>query len=76
MTTLEQLKPGEFARIVSINTGQSLKHKLSSKGVIEGCLLRVISSHYHIVIDTNKKIFAIGHEIAEKIRIIRIKIII
>ena len=72
MTMLDQLKPGELARIVAINEEHELRQKFYLRGITEGNLARVISSYGLITIEIGRKTFAIGRGIAQKIRVIKV----
>ncbi len=73
MTMMNQLKSGEYARIVEINIKEEMKQRLYLKDIREGCIIRVISSYNSTIIEMNNRIFAVGYEIAKRIRIINIK---
>ena len=72
MTMLDQLKPDELARIVAIDEEHGLRQKLSLRGIIEGSLVRVISSYGLITFEIERKTFAIGCGMAQKIRVIQV----
>ena len=69
---LNQLQSGEYARIVTIENVETLKSILATKGIIEGCIIRMISRFNPIIFESNMRIFALGRGSAEKIRVIRI----
>ena len=73
MVMLNQLKSGTFARIVKIENQHLLKKKLKSNGIIEGSFVRVISCFGTITFEINNKIFSIGKNIAEYIRVIELQ---
>ena len=73
MTMMNQLKSGEYARIVEINVEEEIKKSLYLKDIKEGCIIRVISSYNSTIIELNNRIFVVGYKIAKKIRIIHMK---
>lgn len=73
MTTLERLKSGEFARIVAIKEGNDIRQKFSTKGISEGSFVRIISSYGLITFEVDQKIFAIARDIAQKVRVIKLR---
>jgi len=70
---MNQLKSGEYARIVEINVEEEIKKSLYLKDIKEGCIIRVISSYNSTIIELNNRIFVVGYKIAKKIRIIHMK---
>lgn len=72
MTMLDQLKPNKLARIVEIDEEHGLRQKLFSRGITEGSIVRVISSYGLITFEIGRKTFAIGCDMAQKIRVIRV----
>ena len=72
MVMLDQLKSGTFARIVKIENKLLLRKKLKSRGITEGCFIRVISCFGLVVFEIDKKIFSISQNVAEKIRVIEL----
>jgi len=72
MVMLNELTSGTFARIVKIENELWLRKKLELKGIIEGSFIRVISCYGTIIFEIDKKIFALGYSIAEKIRVIEV----
>jgi len=72
MVMLNQLKSGMFAEIVKFDCDQLLRKKLQSNGIIEGSFIRIISCFGPIIFEIDKRIFSIGHNIAEKIRVIEL----
>jgi len=69
---LTELKPNELARIVAIEGGHGLKHKLALRGIVEGAFVRLISSHGPITIEVDRNIVCIGKGIARRIRVERV----
>jgi Fe2+ transport system protein FeoA len=69
---LHQLQSGEYARIVTIENIEKLKTLLATKGIIEGCIIRLISTFDPLIFESDMRIFALGHSLAEKIRVIPI----
>lgn len=72
MMKLAQLSTGEIGRIVSIRGGRGFRQKLALKGITEGRIVRVISSHGPITIEVNRNTVSIGRGMARKIRVSRI----
>lgn len=72
MMRLNQLKQGELVRITSIRGGRGFRHKLALKGITEGRVIRVISSHGPITIEVDRNTMSLGRGMARKIRVTRI----
>jgi Fe2+ transport system protein FeoA len=71
MVMLNDLKPNEVARIVSID-GKNIKKQLVYHGISEGSFIRLISRFGIITIEINKKILSFRKDIARHIRVIRV----
>ena len=69
---LTELKPNELARVVAIEGGHGLKHKLALRGIVEGAFVRLISSHGPITIEVDRNVVCIGRGIARRIRVERV----
>jgi len=69
---LTELKPNELARVVTIEGGHGLKHKLALRGIVEGAFVRLISSHGPITIEVDRNVICIGRGIARRIRVERV----
>lgn len=69
---LTELKQNELARVVAIEGGHGLKHKLALRGIVEGAFVRLISSHGPITIEVDRNIVCIGRGIARRIRVERV----
>ena len=70
--SITELKPGEWARIVAIEGGRGLQEKLRLRGIFEGSLIRVISSHGPVTIEIDRNIISLGRGMARRIRVRRI----
>lgn len=73
MVKLNELKPGTIARIVAFENEPGLKNKFVSHGIIEGCIIRVISTFGLITFNIDSKIISVSKNIAENVRIIELK---
>ena len=69
---LNQLQSGEYARIITIENVETLKTMIAKKGIIEGCIVRIISTFDPIIFEYDMRVFALGRGLAEKIRVIPI----
>lgn len=69
---LDELKPGELAKIVVVEGGYGLRQKLSLRGISEGDFVRVISSHGPVTVEVNRNTVSIGRGMARKIRVMRV----
>ncbi len=69
--TLTNLQSEEQAKIVSIEGGRGIRRKLSLRGVSEGCIVRMISSHSPVTVEVDRNVVAIGKGMAQKIRVLR-----
>jgi ferrous iron transport protein A len=69
---LDELKPGEIAKIVVVEGGYGLRQKLSLRGISEGDFVRVISSHGPVTVEVNRNTVSIGRGMARKIRVMRV----
>ena len=72
MMILNQLKPGELGRITNIQGGRGFRQKLALKGITEGRVIRVISSHGPTTIEIDRNTISLGRGMARKIKVIRI----
>lgn len=73
MVMLNELKPGKIARIVAFENKLGLKNQFVSNGIIEGSIIRIISTFGLITFNINSKIISVSKNIAENIRIIELK---
>ena len=67
---LTQLNEKEEAKVVEVEGGHSIEHKLESLGIRPGIMITKISSHFWrgpITILVGQSKVAIGHGVAEKI---------
>ena len=69
---LDELKPGELAKIVVVEGGRGLRQKLSLRGISEGDFVRVISNHGPVTVEVNRNTVSIGRGMARKIRVMRV----
>ena len=70
MCMLTGLRPGELGRIIAIEGGWGIRKKLSLRGISEGTIVRMISSHYGpTVVEVGRNIVALGRGMAQKIRV-------
>ena len=69
---LDELKPGEIAKIVVVEGGRGLRQKLSLRGISEGDFVRVISNHGPVTVEVNRNTVSIGRGMARKIRVMRV----
>ena len=69
---LDELKPGELAKIVVVEGGHGLRQKLSLRGISEGDFVRVISNHGPVTVEVNRNTVSIGRGMARKIRVMRV----
>ena len=76
MTYLNELKSGDFARVVEIKNVVDINNLFVSKGLLEGSFIKIISCFGNIVFESNKKIYVISKGIAERIRVIHSNITI
>ena len=69
---LADLQQGDRARILSIEGGQGFRHKLLSRGVAEGCVVKVISnSGGPVIVELNRNTIALGMGMAGRILVHR-----
>ena len=65
---LADMQQDSSARILSIGGGQGLRHKLLSRGIAEGCIIRVVSnSGGPLIVELNRTTMALGMGMARKI---------
>jgi len=70
--SLNELKPGEWARILTIEGGRGVRQKLLLRGISEGSIVRMVSCYQGpIVVEVDRSIVALGRGIAKKIKVIR-----
>lgn len=69
--TLTDLKAEEQAKIVGIEGGRGIRRKLSLRGVSEGHIVRMISSHSPVTVEIDRNVVAMGKGMAQKIRVVR-----
>ena len=69
---LNQLKPGDLAKITAIEGGRGLRQKLSLRGISEGSFLRVISNQGPVTIEVDRNTICVGRGMARKIRVMRV----
>lgn len=69
---LDELKPGELAKIMVVEGGRGLRQKLSLRGISEGDFVRVISNHGPVTVEVNRNTVSIGRGMARKIRVMRV----
>lgn len=69
---LSQLRSGDLARIVAVEGGYGMKEKLMAMGIREGRIIRVISTHGPIVVETKDGMVSLGRGIARKIEVVRL----
>jgi len=69
---LSQLKPGDLAKVISIEGGHGLRQKLHLRGITEGSIIRVISCHGPITVEVGRGIVSIGRGIAQRIQVMRL----
>ena len=74
MMMLNQLKPGDIARIVAFENISELKNRFVSKGISEGSMIRIISCFGLITFDVDSKIFSVSDGIAGRVRVIKLKL--
>lgn len=70
---LTQLTAGEKARIVGVTGGRGLKQKLFLRGLKEGKVLRVVSSHGPVTVEIDRNVIAMGRGMAQKVVVQRLK---
>jgi len=76
MTYLNELKSGDFARIVEIKNAIDLNNLFASKGLSEGSFIKIISCFGNIVFESNRRKFVISKVFAGRIRVIHSNIAI
>ncbi len=70
MTYLNELKPGDLARIVEIKNECDLNTRFAYNELSEGCFIKIVSCFGNIVIKSNGKTFVISKCLTKKIRVI------
>ena len=70
MTFMNDLKPGDIARIVTMNNGSDLINRFGSTRLRESYFIEILSCCGNIIFKSNDKTFVIGKGLAEKIRVI------
>jgi len=67
---LNELRPGEWGRIIAIGGGWGIRQRLSLRGISEGTIVRMIScGHGPTVVEVNRSIIALGRGMTQKIRV-------
>ncbi len=69
---LSELKPDKWARIVAIEGGLRLRQRLFLRGLVEGSIVRMISSQGPITIEVDRNTVSIGRGMAGMVRIMRL----
>jgi len=69
---LSQLRPGDLAKIISIEGGFGMREKLMAMGIREGSIIRVISTHGPVVIEVRRGMVSLGRGMAHRIRVVRL----
>ncbi|MHC1604553.1 MAG: FeoA family protein [Candidatus Methanofastidiosia archaeon] len=69
--SLSEMNEGELAKITTIHGGQGFRQRLSLNGLMEGNVVRIISSRGPITIEVNRSIVSLGRGMARKIRVVR-----
>ena len=69
---LDELKPGELARVIAVEGGYGLRQRLSLRGISEGSFLRVISNQGPVTVEVDRNTVSIGRGMACKIRVVRV----
>jgi Fe2+ transport system protein FeoA len=72
MTMLNQLKSGDFARIINIDCEPEFTKKFINNGITEGNIIRIISSFGLITFNVNSRIFSISNGLAKNVRVIKL----
>jgi len=65
---LSEMRPGQFARIISIDGGNCMRQSLQLRGLTEGSVFRVISNAGPITIEVDRNTICLGRGMAERIR--------
>lgn len=70
---LINLKSREWARVIAIEGGQSVRQRLSLRGIQEGIVVKMISSMQGpVVLEVNRHIVVIGRGMAAKVSVQKI----
>ena len=69
---LDELKPGELARVIAVEGGYGLRQRLSLRGISEGSFLRVISNQGPVTVEVDRNTVSVGRGMARKIRVLRV----
>lgn len=64
---LNEVEPGEQGKIITIEGGRGLRQKLFLRGLIEGKVVRILSSYGPVTVEVDRSIVAIGRGMAQKI---------
>jgi Fe2+ transport system protein FeoA len=70
MTQLHEVQPGDIARVVAFAHDSDVEQRFASKGIDEGCFVRIVSVYGLITFHVNSKVFTISKDLAEKVRVI------
>jgi hypothetical protein len=70
MTYLNELKHGDFARIVEIEDISDSTECFPSIRLLEGCFIVIVSCFGNIVFTSERKTFVVSKNLAKKIRVI------
>lgn len=69
--SLSEMNEGELVKITTISGGPGLRQRLSLSGLMEGNVVRIISSRGPITIEVNRSVVSLGRGMARKIRVVR-----
>jgi len=72
MTYINDLKPGDFARIVEIEKILDSNHFFTSLKSLEGCFIKITSDFNNLVFTSYGKTFVISKGFTKKIRVIKL----
>lgn len=67
--TLKDLEENQWARVISILGGSSLRQKLALRGISEGVNLKVISTRGPVTVSIDGNIVTIGQGMAKKVKV-------
>jgi ferrous iron transport protein A len=69
---LTQLRTGDIAKIIAVDGGHHLQHKLSLRGLAEGSIVRVISNIGPVTVEVDRNVVSIGRGMADRIRVMSV----
>ena len=71
LLSLVDIKPGETVRIISIDAGQALKHRLAAMGLLPNMLIKVIrkEGRGQVIVGVKNGKVALGHGMAHKVMV-------